>query len=321
MDFLKELGHLAIASRLKRLTDRFLQGGSEVYRSLGIDFEPRWFTIFYLLSTQGSPLSIREIADALKVSHPAVIQTSQMLIKKGLVESLQDDSDRRKRLLAVTPRGKQLAASLTPVWDCFRSAVAELFDGAGVDMLDVIQRVESKLDEENIGERIIRKIKRLQAEAVEILDYAPERKDSFRKLNEAWLKTYFKVEDADRKILHHPEEEILQKGGFVLFARLKDEIVGTTALLKLNDETYEIAKMAVAEHARGKQAGRRLAEAAIARARAKGAKKIVLHTDNRLRAAVGLYRKLGFRTAPDEVTESGRLGRAKLGFAMKLDLG
>lgn len=320
MDFLKELGNLAIASRLKRLTDRFLQGGSEAYRTLGIDFEPRWFTLFSFLSAQGSPLSIQEIADALKVSHPAVIQTSQMLIKKGLIKSLEDENDRRKRLLAITPKGRDLAASLAPVWNCFQSAVAELFDELGVDMLDVIQKVESALDEKDMGERIIRKIKRLQAEAVEILDFSPAYKDAFRALNEVWLKAHFEIEDADRKILLHPEEEILQKGGFILFARLQGEIVGTIALLKRDKETYEFAKMAVAENARGRQVGRRLAEAAIVRAREKRAKKIVLHTDNRLRAAVGLYRNLGFKAAPDEITESGKLGRAKLGFTMKLDL-
>lgn len=82
----------------------------------------------------------------------------------------------------------------------------------------------------------------------------------------------------------------------------------------------KIAKMAVAEHARRKQVGRRMAEAAIARAQKMGARKVVLHTDNRLRAALGLYRKLGFKLAPNELTESGKFARAKFGVARKLDL-
>lgn len=320
MDFLKELGYLAIASRMKRLTDRLLRGGSEAYRSLGLDFEPRWFTLFYLLYTEDSPLSIQEIADALMVSHPAVIQTAQMLVKRGLIRSYQDEVDRRKRRLALTSKGKDLAASLAPVWNCFLAAAAELFDSAGVDMLDAIQRVEAELDKEEIGSLIIRKIKDMQAEAVEITDFSPEYKDAFRKLNEEWLKKYFEVEEADARLLLHPEEEIIEGGGSVLFARLGDKIVGTAALLKLDDETYEIAKMAVTPKAQGKQVGRRLTEEAISKARGKGAKKIVLRTDNRLRAAVGLYRKLGFEAAPSEATASGRFGRSKFGYAMELDL-
>jgi DNA-binding MarR family transcriptional regulator/N-acetylglutamate synthase-like GNAT family acetyltransferase len=320
MDFLSELGYLAIASRMKGLTDRLLRGGSEAYRSLDLDFEPRWFTLFYLLYTEDSPLSIQVIADGLRVSHPAVIQTAHRLVKRGLIRSFRDEVDRRKRRLAITPKGKELAASLAPVWNCFQAASAELFESAGVDMLDAIQRVEGKLDKEEMGTRIIRKIKDMQAKAVEIIDFSPEYRDAFRKLNEQWLKKYFEVEEADERILLHPEEEIIDVGGSVLFARLGREIVGTAALLKLDAGTYEIAKMAVTPKAQGKQVGRRLTEAAIAKARDKGAEKIVLRTDNRLRAAVGLYRKLGFRAAPKEATASGRFNRSRFGYAMKLDL-
>ena len=52
MDFIKELGCLAIVSRMKRLTDSLMKGGSKVYQSLNIDFEPRMFTVFYLLYIQ-----------------------------------------------------------------------------------------------------------------------------------------------------------------------------------------------------------------------------------------------------------------------------
>jgi DNA-binding MarR family transcriptional regulator/N-acetylglutamate synthase-like GNAT family acetyltransferase len=320
MDFLKELGYLAVASRMKGLTDRLLRGGSEAYRYLGLDFEPRWFTLFYLLSTESSSLSIQEIADALKVSHPAVIQTAQILVKKGLVHSFQDEVDRRKRRLTLTPEGKELAAEITPAWNCFLAAVSELFDSAGMDMLEVIQKVEAELDKEEMGSRIIRKIKEMQSKAVEIVDFAPEHREAFRKLNEEWLKKYFTVEEDDDRLLRHPEEEIIAPGGAIFFARLEGKIVGTAALLKRDNETYEIAKMAVTPSAQGKQAGRLLAEAAITRAREKGAKKLILMTDNRLRAAVGLYRKLGFRAAPNEVAASGKYARAKFGFAMKLDL-
>jgi hypothetical protein len=39
-----------------------------------------------------------------------------------------------------------------------------------------------------------------------------------------------------------------------------------------------------------------------------------------LRAAVALYRKLGFKAAVNEPTVSGKYTRARFGFAMKLDL-
>ena len=59
-------------------------------------------------------------------------------------------SEGRERL-ALTPKGRELAVSLDPVWGCFESAAAELFAGAGIDMLDAVQRVEAELDREEMG--------------------------------------------------------------------------------------------------------------------------------------------------------------------------
>jgi ribosomal protein S18 acetylase RimI-like enzyme/predicted transcriptional regulator len=320
MDFIKELGYLAIASRMKRLTDRFMRGGSIAYKSLGIDFEPRLFTVFYLLYSKESPLSISEISSALKISHPAVIQTTQMLIKKGIVKSFQDNQDRRIRRLAITEKGKELANHLMPVWNDFETATSELFEKAGVDMLDIISRIEALLDDKDISGRIIARIKQRQYETVEIKDFTPEYKKYFQKFNYEWLEKYFKVEELDKKILLNPDEQIVRRGGYVLFARLGEDIVGTTAVLKRDDETYEIAKMAVTEKAQGKQIGRRLTDEAIARAKKAGAKKIVLKTDNRLRAAVSLYRSAGFKITHTEPTASGKYKRERFGIQMKLDL-
>jgi GNAT superfamily N-acetyltransferase/DNA-binding MarR family transcriptional regulator len=321
MDFIKELGYLAIATRMKRLTDRFMRGAIEVYQAFNIDFEPRWFALFYLLSSRGEPLSISDISQSLKMSHPAVIQISQMLVKKDLIASFPDEEDRRIRRLDLTAKGKEMASSLQPIWNDFEIATAKMFEGAGVDMLDVVQKIESELNRSNISERIIRQVKERQYRSVKILDYSEEYKDYFKTLNIEWLQKYFEVEKSDLKILTNPKSEILYKGGYVFFSRLAGEIVGTGALLMVDKETFEIAKMAVTERAQGKQVGKRLVDALIEKARAEGAKRIVLKTDNKLWAAVNLYRKVGFRVTVDEkVKTTGTFEREKYGIVMKLEL-
>jgi ribosomal protein S18 acetylase RimI-like enzyme len=139
-------------------------------------------------------------------------------------------------------------------------------------------------------------------------------------LNYEWLEKYFKVEDLDKKILFNPEEEIILKGGYVLFARLGKEIVGTTAVLKRDKKTYEIAKMAVTEKAQGKQVGRKMTAEVIARAREEGAERLILKTDNRLRAAVNLYRSFGFKVTQTEPATARKYERERFGIQMKLDL-
>jgi len=320
MDFIKELGYLAIATRMKRLTEQFMRGAIEVYQSFNIDFEPRWFALFYLLHSQELSLSISEIAQSLKMSHPAVIQTSQMLVKKELVESKQDDEDRRVRRLKLTDKGKQMASALEPIWNDFEIATARMFDGAGIDILDVVERIEVELDKESISERIIKQVKERQYKAVDIADFSYEYREYFKTLNTEWLEKYFEVEKEDLKILMNPESEIIRKGGYVYFARLNGEVVGTGALLRVDDETFEIVKMAVTERAQGKQVGRRLTEALVDKAKAEGAKNIILKTDNKLWAAVNLYRKSGFKVTVGEKNTSWLFDREKCGILMKLDL-
>ena len=243
-----------------------------------------------------------------------------MLAKKGLVASFQDKKDRRIRRLSLTNKGRELANFLIPIWNDFETATSELFEKAEVDMLDIIRRIEAQLEEEDVESRIISRIKQRQYHAVEILDYAPEYKEYFQKLNYEWLEKYFRVEELDKRILLDPEQEIIQHGGFVLFARLGEKIVGTTAVLKEDERTFEIAKMAVTGKAQGMQVGRKLTREAIARAEKRGASKIILKTDNRLRAAVNLYRTIGFKIAQTDTTATGKYERERFGIQMKLDL-
>jgi DNA-binding MarR family transcriptional regulator/N-acetylglutamate synthase-like GNAT family acetyltransferase len=320
MDFIKELGYLAIATRMKRLTEQFIRGAIEVYQSFNIDFEPRWFALFYLLHSRESHLSISEVAQSLKMSHPVVIQISQMLVKKELVESRQDDADRRVRRLKLTEKGKRLAYALEPIWNDFEIATARMFDGSGIDILDVVQKIESELDKESISERIIKQVKERQYNAVEIIDFSYEYREYFKTLNTEWLEKHFEVEKRDLEILTNPESEIIRKGGYIYFARLDGEVVGTGALLYLDEESYEIVKMAVTERAQGKQVGKRLATALVDKAREEAAKRILLKTDNKLWAAVNLYRKLGFKVTVGEKNATGLFDREKCGIIMKLDL-
>ncbi len=321
MDFIKELGYLAIATRMKRLTDLFMRGAIEVYQSFDIDFEPRWFALFYLLHSRGESLSISEVSQSLRMSHPAVIQISQMLVKKNLVESFQDEGDRRIRRLRLTDKGREMASALQPIWNDFEIATAKMFENAGIDMLDVVQKIERELRKESISERITKQVKDRQYRTVKILDYSEEHKGYFKTLNIEWLEKYFEVEKRDLEVLMNPKAEILRKGGFIFFARVAGEIVGTGALLLVDSETFEIAKMAVTERAQGKQVGKRILDALIKKAKAEGAKRIVLKTDNKLWAAVNLYRKAGFKiTVGEKVKTTGIYEREKCGIIMKLDL-
>ncbi len=301
MEFIKQLSEVAIGTRLRLLTDRFIQDGAKIYQSQNIDFEPRWFTMFYLLR-QKSPLNITEITAELGYTQPAVTQIANILVKKGLVKVVKDKTDTRKKLLALSPKGLELFKELEPIWQGFEDAVKELFSTVGYDVIYIINKLESALDEKDMYHRVSEKIKQKQIEDVEIINYSPELNDIFRELNYEWLEKYFKVEPEDKKLLSDPEGEIISKGGDVIFAKYNGEIVGTAALIKSGDSVYELAKMAVTDKAKGKQIGKRLAEEIIVLAKKKNAKTLYLETSIKLGAAMNLYKKLGFKQTENHGT-------------------
>src|SRR5262249_3957766 len=139
----------------------------------------------------------------------------------------------------------------------------------------------------------------VRAKAIQILDFDPTYIDHFRKLNEAWIRKYFFLEQADRAILSNPEK-IIADGGAIFFARLAEKITGTAALVKVEESTFEIAKMAVAEDYQGMGIGRMLLDACIERAKASNATCVTLETNTILTSAVQLYKKAGFKSVPLE---------------------
>ncbi len=84
-------------------------------------------------------------------------------------------------------------------------------------------------------------------------------------------------------------------GGQIFLAVINEEAVGTAALIKMNESTFELAKMSVTEKHQGKSIGKKLCQAAIEYAKDKKFKNIFLESNSKLTPALNLYKKLGFR--------------------------
>lgn len=134
--------------------------------------------------------------------------------------------------------------------------------------------------------------------SVTILEYQPQHRRWFEKLNRAWIEKYFFMEPLDFEILQDPETHLIKKGGRILMAALDGEVVGTVGLKVAGLGVFELTKMAVDEKHQGKKIGRALAEAAVAIAKESGAQKIILYSNTRLRPAMALYYTLGFKEIP-----------------------
>ena len=133
---------------------------------------------------------------------------------------------------------------------------------------------------------------------VEIVNYVAEYKPFIKTLNYEWLEKYFSVEENDVIQLSNPQEEIIDKGGKIYFALLNNAVVGTSSLMKVNDEEYELAKMAVTDSSQGLGIGKLLLEHCLQEAKLLGAKTVSLFSNTKLETAIALYKKYGFVETP-----------------------
>jgi GNAT superfamily N-acetyltransferase len=154
--------------------------------------------------------------------------------------------------------------------------------------------------------------------AITIVEFKPKYVERFREITREWLEEYFEVEPYDRIVLKDPEGQILAHGGSIFFALVGEEVVGTCALIRHAEKKYELAKMGVERDYRGHGVGRKLAQAAIEKARLAHADEIVLATNRTLEAANRLYHSMGFHeTRMDEI---GPLPYKRRSIVMKLGL-
>ncbi|MCM4170939.1 N-acetyltransferase [Arenibacter sp. TNZ] len=116
----------------------------------------------------------------------------------------------------------------------------------------------------------------------------------FKELNVAWLDKYFYVEPKDTILLDNCEANIIDKGGFIFFAQYLENIVGCFALIKLQNNEYELGKMAVDPNYQGLKIGQALLDSAIDHAKQNGWNKLILYSNTKLENALYIYKKYGF---------------------------
>lgn len=129
-----------------------------------------------------------------------------------------------------------------------------------------------------------------------IREYEDSLAGDFRDINAEWIHAMFQLEPTDEEILDNPREQIINKGGVILFVEARGMgIVGTCALQHTGPGAFELTKMGVRKSARGLKVGEFLLAAMLARAQSLKADPLYLLTNAHCASAVHLYEKFGFQ--------------------------
>ncbi|MBD1386956.1 GNAT family N-acetyltransferase [Mucilaginibacter rigui] len=294
MEFYNKVGKMALGSRLRRLSEKLTEQAGEVYKVYDIDMNPKWFPVFYALA-EGEDKSIMQIAQEISHSHPSVSTIVKEMVKNGVAQEIANKADGRKNYIRLTDKGWEINKHIQVQYTDVNTAVENALNETQYNIWKAIEEWEFLLEQKSLLNRVIDEKKLRESANVQVVDYKPEYQAAFKRLNEEWITQYFKMEETDYKSLDHPDDYILNKGGHILMAIYNNEPVGACALIKMDSDMYELAKMAVSPKAKGKGIGFILGNACIAKAKSLGAKKIYLESNTILKPAINLYHKLGFK--------------------------
>jgi len=311
-DFLSELGPYAVVARMKRASDAMLHDGKRMYRELGLDIEPNWFAVFILLQRHPR-LTVTEVADKLGLAHPSVISIVNKMLAAGYVEEARSPDDTRKRHLSLSAKARERLPDFQRVWDAAAACIKRMMRDS--DILGVLDNLESAISERGFRERTLAELDK--ARTVRIVEFQDQYSKAFAELNYEWISKYYTIEAHDREQLDNPRQCIIDRGGQIFFALIDDEVAGTVAMIRMNYEVFELAKMAVSPRFQGYGIGDRLMEACIEFARQEGVPFVVLESNTKQFAAINLYRKFGFVEVP--LDPNSQFARANIRMELAVD--
>lgn len=153
-DVVRELGHLSLGTRLKRIGETLQAQTQAVLAAHGFEQPAAWFPLLAALDRLG-PLSVGELSQAVGVSQPVVTRSLKGLEDEGLVSSEASEEDRRVRRIGLSGRGQKLVErSQREAWPAIEAAVAQACAGLQGDLLSQLAALEDALVEAPLMQRV-----------------------------------------------------------------------------------------------------------------------------------------------------------------------
>ncbi|MCO7224261.1 helix-turn-helix domain-containing GNAT family N-acetyltransferase [Pleionea sp. CnH1-48] len=290
-DLISSLGFLAGATRFRRISEKMYLDGDKLYQDAGVDFRASWFSVFFTLAQASAPLRVTEIADKIDFTHVTVNKILKQLDDVGLVEINNDPNDRRARSVSLSTLGKQRLLEVQPIWQAVELALRQVFDFGHPDLLNSLSRIEDSLAELPVHVRI----NQPDTAKVSIIDYYPAIKPHYSELVElCYPQEHLRaLTEQDRWRLQYPERVYQEQGGFLLFARYQQAIVGCCGIKRLGEQDFECLDLIVKPDFRHSGIGRQLVYRAVARCKENQASRLWAQAPS-INKGHDLFELLGF---------------------------
>lgn len=142
---------------LRLLLDAMDDDIARLYAERGLSgLRPRFALPLIRIGRHG-PMTVRELAESLELTHSAVSQTVAALRKEGLVQT-SPGPDARTRRVAPTERARELLPFLEAEWRATEEAVAELEAEIPYPLSRVVGDLEQALARTPFRDRVARRL-------------------------------------------------------------------------------------------------------------------------------------------------------------------
>lgn len=148
-DMVRTFGYLALGTRLKRLGERMQADTQKMIDD--IDGATIVASQFPYLAAVGrlAPLTIGDLAEALRVSQPAVTRTVMQLVETGMLNAEPAPDDQRRRMITLSGKGRRtIECAARSVWPEIEAAVRDLCGDLEGPFLDQLASIEDRLEDE-----------------------------------------------------------------------------------------------------------------------------------------------------------------------------
>src|SRR5436853_4896349 len=115
-DVVRELGHLTLGTRLKRIGERMQAQTQRILDAHELPIQAAQFPFLAAIDRLGA-LTVGEIAEAVGVTQPGATRALAQLAEAGYVEIAPSSEDQRRKSVTLTRRGQKLVdAGKRDVW-------------------------------------------------------------------------------------------------------------------------------------------------------------------------------------------------------------
>jgi DNA-binding MarR family transcriptional regulator len=148
-----DIGSSPLGARVRAVLERMDADVAATLADLGIpDYRPVFSAVVRAVAESG-PMTIRDLAAALGITHSAASQRVTDMRKRGLVE-LEPGADARERLVHLTDPTLAIKPALDAEWEATERAFAALNSELTATLSQVVTEMNAALDRRSFRDRI-----------------------------------------------------------------------------------------------------------------------------------------------------------------------